>query len=96
MPLTNLDAAKDTAPDNFLQRKEPVFFPENYNHAQGLPFTGWDGQPDKFSLNLPGAFDTDSKIYANTPTYFQPSEVSSRYDRFLLGKDNEDINYELQ
>ena len=95
MPLTSLDVAKDTAPDNFLQHNPAKFYPENYNTVRALSPEPEGDNASPF-LNLTPNHNPDQKIYANTPTYFQPKDVSSRYDSFLLGKDNESINAELQ
>jgi len=95
MPLTSLDVANDTAPDNFLNYQAPIFFPENYNTVSANTTNPPVGEKSPFLDLVPGS-DPDKKVYANTPTYYMPRQVSNRYDQFLLGQDNENINHELQ
>jgi len=95
MPLTDLDVARDQRDDS-LKSNPAQFFPQTYNVGGGDNTT----PPKSDNINdLMGGLITpqsDDKVYANTPTYYQPKDVSDRYSHNLLGQNNEGINAELQ
>jgi hypothetical protein len=96
MPLPDVQELQGSNED-FFKANPAKFFPETYtknfnlNEGPEEPYV----KPSPF-LNLVGNENADKKLYANTANYYQPSEVSDRYNRFLLGRDNEEINHELQ
>ena len=96
MPLPDVQDLQGSNED-FFKTNPAKFFPETYTKNFNLN-EGPEAEPAKPSpfLGLVANENADKKIYANTANYYQPSEVSDRYDRFLLGQDNEQINYELQ
>ena len=92
MALKDIDIVKDQYSDNLPKGPAPVFLPEQLRDTN--PSTGGDTRPS--FLSLTPNVSTDNNVYANTPTYYQPKDISTKYSRFLLGKDNEAINADIQ
>ena len=95
MPLTDTNILKDTSGIQEAVKPNPaVVFPDNYSHPASDANIG-SGDGDKgfnFTPNQPSS----DKVYANTPNYYQPKEVPNRYNRFVLGADNESIQADIQ
>ena len=92
MALTDIDVVKDQYNDNLPKGPAPVFMPEQLHDTN--PSTGGDTRPS--FLSLTPNVSSDDKVYANTPTFYNPKNIPTKYDRFLLGKDNEAINADIQ
>src|ERR1035437_3622159 len=99
-PLTSLDVAKDTAAinDNInsWKIKPAISFPENYNTVKANTNTPENDDNKSPFLQLVPNVDPDTKIYANTPIYYQPKDINPRYKNFILGADNEAISANKQ
>jgi len=94
--LNSLDVAKDASSGDIQRITPALFAPENYNRVSANKFIDNAESHKSPFLNLVPNHDTDTKMYANTSTYYQPKDINSRYKSFILGADNESINAELQ
>lgn len=100
MPLDSIQVAKDTAAisNNPDFQSKPILATPDYQSfdVPSAPQKSSQNSISDLLLKIPDNVSKDTKNYANTTQTFNRNTVSNRYPQYFLGRDNEDLNAELQ